>query len=431
MIPLLSRACLIPIRADFRAVVFYIQREFSPPPLTGPNADAISYLAATVANAPYIFSQETVKLPFANGDRSLVKYPGKRPLIRLTSRPPQLETPFSVFDENVITPNDAFFVRYHLSDLPKEIDSEKFTLAIKGSVENPLTFSVADLKTKFEPVEIAAVLQCSGNSRGFSTPRVGGGQLGHGAMGNAKWKGVRLKDILAKAGLKATAKQVTFNGLDKPVAEKTPDFIKALDVDQANDGEVMLAYEMNGQSLPFLNGFPLRLIVPGYYGTYWVKHLNEITVVDEPFSGFWMNPAYRIPDNDCGCVEPGTTPAKTIPIRRYNVRSFITNIKDGDKFKVGEKITLKGISFDGGYGIKEVFVSMNGGKNWFAAKLGDDLGKFSFREWRSTFAPAKTGDYEIKVRAVNRIGQTQPMEALWNPSGYMRNVVETIRIQAV
>jgi DMSO/TMAO reductase YedYZ molybdopterin-dependent catalytic subunit len=387
-------------------------------------------IAAAVANAPYIFAQETAKLPFANGERQLVKYPGKRPMLRLTSRPPQLETPFSVFNESVITPNDAFFVRYHLADLPKEIDSDKFAVSIKGSVENPIAFSVADLKTKFEPVEVTAVLQCSGNSRGFSTPRVGGGQAGNGAMGNAKWKGVRLKDLLAKAGLKAGAKQVTFNGLDKAVAEKTPDFVKALEVDQANDGEVMIAYEMNGESLPFLNGFPIRLIVPGHYGTYWVKHLNEITVVDETFNGFWMNPGYRIPDNEGACVEPGTTPGKTVPIKRYNVRSFITNLKDGDKVKIGEKVKLKGIAFDGGYGIKEVLISSNGGKSWSSAKLGDDVGRYSFREWQASFTAQKAGDHEIKVRAVNRIGQSQPMEALWNPPGYMRNVVETVRVQA-
>src|SRR5262249_4509129 len=156
-----------------------------------------------------------------------------------------------------------------------------------------------DLKTKFDPVEITAVNQCSGNSRGFSAPRVAGGQLGNGAMGNAKWKGARLKDVLQKAGVAAGAKQVTFNGLDSGPLEKVPDFIKALEVDHALDDDTLLAYEMNGEPLPMLNGFPLRLVVPGYYGTYWVKHLNEITVVDEPFNGFWMDPGYRVPDNAC------------------------------------------------------------------------------------------------------------------------------------
>jgi DMSO/TMAO reductase YedYZ molybdopterin-dependent catalytic subunit len=301
-----------------------------------------------------LLAEQKIVMPFANGERPLVKYPQKRPLIRLTTRPPQLETPMSVFNESVITPNDAFFVRYHLSDIPLSIDPDLFRLQIKGAVNSALTLSLDDLK-KFEPVELIAVCQCSGNGRAFSNPRVGGGQSGNGAMGNAKWRGVRLKDVLDKAGVKAGAKQVRFDGLDKGVSEKTPDFAKALDLDHALDGEVMLAYEMNGEPIPMLNGFPLRLIVPGYFGTYWVKHVNEITVLDEALNNFWMNPAYRIPDNDCGFIEPGTSPSKTTPIKKYTIRSFITNYQNGDKIKAREKISLKGIAFDGGYGIREIF----------------------------------------------------------------------------
>jgi hypothetical protein len=130
--------------------------------------------------------------------------------------------------------------------------------------------------------------------------------------------------------------------------ETTPDFAEALDVDHARDGEVMLAYSMNGEPLPTLNGFPLRLIVPGYYGTYWVKHLNEITVVDSVFDGFWMETAYRIPDTDCNCVELGTAPKATIPVNRFTVRSFITNVEDGATVRAGKETPLNGIAFDGG-----------------------------------------------------------------------------------
>ena len=186
---------------------------------------AAGLLAAGVGALPSarLFGQNTVTMPFANGERELVKYPQKRALIRLTTRPPQLETPCPVFNEGILTPNDAFFVRYHLAGIPTEIDSEEFRTEIKGHVNTPLSLSLADLKS-FEPVEVVAVLQCSGNSRGLVQPRVGGGQSGNGAMGNARWKGVRLKDVLAKAGLKAGARQVTFNGLDKPVLEATPGF---------------------------------------------------------------------------------------------------------------------------------------------------------------------------------------------------------------
>jgi sulfite dehydrogenase len=371
---------------------------------------------------------ETVTMPFVNGQRSLAKFPQKRPLILVTTRPPQLETPFSIFNEGVITPNDAFFVRYHVAEVPTSIDPKAFKVEIKGKVNSPLTLSLADLKTKFDPVEIVAVNQCSGNSRGFSNPRVAGGQLGNGAMGNAEWKGVRLKDVLNKAGVAASAKQVTFNGLDKAPLEKTPDFIKALEIDHALDEDTMLAYEMNGEPLPMLNGFPLRLVVPGYYGTYWVKHVNEIIVVEQPAPNFWMDTAYRIPDNECACVEPGTTPAKTRPIGRYNVRSFITSLGDGDKVKVGQGMTVRGIAFDGGYGITEVSFSDDGGKTWREARLGKDFGKYSFREWTIDFKPEQAGVFELKVKATNRNNQSQPLQPLWNPAGYMRNLVETVKV---
>jgi DMSO/TMAO reductase YedYZ molybdopterin-dependent catalytic subunit len=373
------------------------------------------------------FALDTVTLPFDNGARPLVKYPQKRPMIGQTSRPPQLETPFQIFDGGPITPNDAFYVRYHLADIPLQIDPDKFTLEIKGKVDHPLKLSLNEIK-KLKAVELVAVNQCSGNSRGFFDPRVAGGQLGNGAMGNARWRGVPLKAVLDMAGVQAGAKQVTFNGMDGPVLDKTPDFVKALDIDHANDGEVMLAYGMNGEDLPVLNGFPLRLVVPGYYGTYWVKHLNEITVIDNVFDGFWMKSAYRIPDTPCSCVEPGTAPKATIPINRYDVRSFITSVADGAKLKAGST-TLKGIAFDGGKGIKEVAVSIDGGNTWVPAELGEDLGKYSFRAWKLPVKLA-AGSHELKVRATNNAGDTQPAEPRWNPAGYMRNVVETVRVTA-
>lgn len=395
--------------------------------ITGSAATIAALGSETIFNSVKAFA-ETVTLPFENGERPLVKYPQKRMMIGLTARPPQLETPFSVFNDGVITPNDAFFVRYHLADVPLNIDADTFTLEIKGKVDKPLKLSLAEIK-KMPSVELVAVNQCSGNSRGFFNPRVAGGQLANGAMGNARWKGVPLKAVLDKAGVQSGAKQVVFAGMDGPVSDKTPDFAKALDIDHARDGEVMLAYGMNGEYLPVLNGFPLRLIVPGYYGTYWVKHLNEITVIDNVFDNFWMKTAYRIPDNECNCVEPGTAPKATIPINRFTVRSFITNVTDGAKVKAGKATRLKGIAFDGGKGIKEVAVSIDGGKTWMPTKLGKDLGKYSFREWK-TAVKLPAGAHELKVRATNNAGQTQPMEPLWNPAGYLRNVIETVRVTA-
>ncbi len=369
-----------------------------------------------------------VTLPFDNGERHLVGYPQKRPLIRLSARPPQLETPMSVYNEAVLTPNDAFFVRYHHGGSPPLIDPDTYRLEVKGKVDTPLSLTLQDLKW-FEPAEVVAVNQCSGNGRGFSNPRVAGGQLGNGAMGNARWKGVSLKAILDKAGVQEGARQVVFNGADTPAAETIPHFLKALDIDHARDGEVLLAYSMNDADLPVLNGYPLRLVVPGYYGTYWVKHVNEVTVIDNVYDGFWMKTAYKIPNNQCACVTPGTKPASTVPINRMNVRSFTTTHADGAKVSAGNSIKIGGIAFDGGYGITDVVFSTDGGKTWRAAELGPDLGKYSFRQWSAKIA-LKEGNHALAVRAINRIGQTQPVEALWNPAGYMRNNIEVVNITA-
>lgn len=384
-------------------------------------------MAAALGDA--LAAPSLVRLPFENGERELVAFPQKRPMIVLTSRPPQLETPFSVFGEGVITPNDAFFVRYHWSAIPTAIDPQAYRLKVGGHVNAPLELSLDAIKQMGTPVDIVAVNQCSGNSRGHFSPRANGGQLSNGAMGNARWTGLPLKTILEKAGVKAGAVQVAFDGLDTPPAGDGPDFVKALNIDHALDGEVMVAWQMNGADLPMLNGYPLRLVVPGYYGTYWIKHLSSITVLDKGYDGFWMATAYRIPDNACACVTPGTAPAKTVPISRFNVRSFITSVQDGARVAAGKELVVKGIAFDGGYGVSEVAFSSDGGKTWQAATLGQDLGRYSFREWRAAFKPGK-GQHELMVRAVNRIGQSQPMTGLWNAAGYMRNTVETTRITA-
>ena len=197
-------------------------------------------------------------------------------------------------------------MRYHLAGIPLKIDTDAFRLSIQGKVDNPLSLSLSDLKTGFEPIELTAVNQCAGNGRGFFEPRVPGGQIANGAMGNARWKGVPLKALLAKAGVQAGAVQVSFKGLDEPVLPETPAFVKALDLDHANDGEVMVAYAMNGEDLPWLNGFPIRLVVPGRYGTYWIKHLAWIAVLDAPLDNFWM----KSTNASRTTLAPAPTPAR-------------------------------------------------------------------------------------------------------------------------
>jgi DMSO/TMAO reductase YedYZ molybdopterin-dependent catalytic subunit len=337
----------------------------------------------------------------------------------------------AVFTDGLLTPNDAFFVRYHLSAHPTRIAPATFRLRVRGKVNTALELSLADLKRLAPPVELTAVNQCSGNSRGYFNPRVNGGQLGHGAMGNARWTGIPVRALLGQSRPRKDARQVAFKGLDHGLLAGTPDFIKALDVDHALDGEVMLAWAMNGEDLPMLNGYPLRLIVPGYFGTYGVKHVDDLEVLDSVYTGFWMASAYRVADNPSHTVAPGTAPKKTIPIARFTIRSFITSLADNATIPAARETVVRGIAFDSGHGIREVTVSSDGGQTWRAATLGADSGRYGFGEWKFGFTPPARGSFTPLSRALNRIGESQPLEPLWNPAGYARYVVETVCVEAV
>jgi DMSO/TMAO reductase YedYZ molybdopterin-dependent catalytic subunit len=376
-------------------------------------------------------AETTVDFPFPGGvgERPLAgNFPGKRDMVLQRTRPPLLETPFEVFDHSVFTPNDRFFVRWHWSAIPTTVDVDSFRLTVRGHVDTPLSLTLAEITRGLPRVELAAVNHCSGNSRGFFAPRVAGGQWANGAMGNARWIGVRLRDVLDRAGVKAGAVQVRFNGLDNPVVPTAPDFMKSLSVDHARDGEVMIAYAMNGTQLPLLNGFPLRLVVPGWYSTYWIKMLSDIEVLDQPDDNFWMKTAYTIPDTPHADMKPGRTGVKMVPINRMVPRSFITNIKDGDRIPAAHPVQARGIAFGGDSGVAKVDFSADGGKTWRAARLGKDEGKYSFRQWHAGFSFAAPGSQTLMVRCTNTAGEVQPDAANWNPSGFMRNVIETIRV---
>src|SRR6202045_36353 len=300
--------------------------------------------------APPIWSEPawadaTVNLPLPGGpdQRQLTTaFPQKGEMILLRTRPPLLETPFSVFDHGVFTPNDRFYVRWHLANIPTQIDGAAFRLNVHGAVKRELSLSLTELLTKFPRVELAAVNQCSGNSRGFFAPRVAGGQWANGAMGNALWTGGRLRDILDRAGVKAGSAAVRLHGLDMGVIPATPVFMKSLHVDHARDGEVMIAYAMNGQPLPMVNGFPTRLIVPGWYSTYWVKMLSDIEVLQQPDDNFWMAKAYLVPDTPHASMEPGQTGVPMVPINRMVPRSFITSLSDDQRVPAGQPLTVRG-----------------------------------------------------------------------------------------
>ena len=369
-------------------------------------------------------------LPQGNYDTAvLAALPGKRPLIRLTDRPPNYETPLSYFS-NPITPNDAFFVRYHLSGIPARIDAASWRLEVGGEgAASPYQLTLAQLQNDFEQVSISAVCQCSGNRRGFSLPHVPGVQWGMGAMGNAAWRGPRLKDILAKAGLAAGTVEVVLDGADAAPITGTPDFIKSIPFAKAMDDNTIVAVQMNGEALPHFNGYPARLVVPGWTATYWMKHLTSIRAVNRAFDGFWMRGAYRIPNGMFPVVQrflSQETDANT-PITEMVVNSLIVSPSEGQRFTAGQMVDVAGIAWDSGYGIARVEISTDGGANWRQAALGADGGRFAFRPWSHRFAAAR-GTEKIMAKATNRIGQTQVDTLIFNGPGYHNNVTRPTTI---
>ena len=365
------------------------------------------------------------------GEAALDALPGKQPLIRLSYRPPNYETPIDHF-RTPVTPNDAFFVRYHLSNIPDandpSIDPKTWKVGIGGDgAEREVALTLDDLKS-MPAIEVTAVNQCSGNRRGLFQPHVPGVEWGYGAMGCAKWKGVRLKDLLDRAGLKKEAIEIVLNGAEGPAFDKTPDFIKSVPVWKAIEDTTLIAYEMNGAPLPHLNGFPARLVLPGWTGTYWMKHIVSIKAVTKPDTNFWMAAAYRIPTGKFPIVAhfASQETAANTPITEMVVNSLITSHGDGTAVKAGS-VTIGGIAWDAGYGIDAVDLSTDGGKSWSAATLGQDLGRFAFRPF-SLAMPARTGKLTVMARASNAIGQTQTTALIANPAGYHHNVMHSVTL---
>ena len=345
-------------------------------------------------------------------------FPAKRGMILQRTRAPLLETPIDAFDgaltDSPFTPNDRFFVRWHYDDIPLSVDVGSFRLKVGGAVKRTLSLSLADIQA-LPQVEIAAVNQCSGNSRALFGPRVPGAQWGNGAMGNALWTGVRLRDLLDRAGVAPGAVQVRFSGLDNPPGE-APDFAKSLNLDRAIAEDTIVAYGMNGTQLPLLNGFPLRLIVPGWFSTYWVKALDTIEVLTTPDTGYWMEKAYRVPTAPRATVVPGAKDFPTAPIGAMIPRAFFTR---------ADATAVRGVALGGDAGVAKVDWSIDAGKSWQAAELGPDHGAFGFRRWSATLP---SGSHTVAVRATNAKGETQGTDPVWNPGGYMRNTIETAKV---
>jgi DMSO/TMAO reductase YedYZ molybdopterin-dependent catalytic subunit len=365
----------------------------------------------------------------AAGADELGTLAGKKPLIRRSWRPPNYETPLADLVP-AFTANDAFFVRYHLAVIP-EIDVDTWRLKVGGSgAQKPLVLTLHDLRHDYKRVTLAAVNQCSGNRRGLFTPRVPGVQWANGAMGNAEWTGVRLRDVLSRAGVAANAVEVVFNGADVPVLPTTPDFLKSIPIERALDENTLIALEMNGHPLPHWNGAPARLVVPGWTGTYWIKHLTEIRIETAPFDGFWMKGAYRVPTGAFpGARFKSQETPETTPITEILVNSLVTSHVSGAHLKHDAKAELAGKAWDGGAGIVAVEISTDGRQSWQPAELGRDLGRFAWREFRYRLDTSKPGALVVAVRARSRDGATQPDKLTANPGGYHDNIVQTVSLE--
>jgi DMSO/TMAO reductase YedYZ molybdopterin-dependent catalytic subunit len=359
----------------------------------------------------------------------LAALPGKKPLIRRSFRPPNFETPLADLAAP-LTDDGAFFVRYHLTVIPR-IDPDGWRLQVSGaSARRALTLSLAELRSGFEQVEVVAVNQCAGNRRGLFTPRVPGVQWGGGAMGNARWRGVRLREVLQRAGVAADALEVVFGGADAPVLPATPAFVKSLPVERALDESTLVAFEMNGRPLPHWNGAPARLVVPGWVGTYWMKHLTSIRIEPRAFDGFWMKTAYRVPTGAFpGARFTSQETAETTPVTELLVNSLIVSPVSGARLSRGAHAELAGKAWDGGAGIEGVEVSVDGGQSWRDATLQRDLGRFAWREFRFVLDTSRAGRLDVAVRARSRNGAKQPDKLTPNPSGYHDNIVQAVSLE--
>jgi DMSO/TMAO reductase YedYZ molybdopterin-dependent catalytic subunit len=342
-------------------------------------------------------------------------------LIVRSQNPQDLETPISLLDA-WITPNDLFYVRSHIYT-PK-IDMGTWRLQIDGQVNQPLTLTLDDIKKYPESTQVVT-LECSGNGRAFYEPTIPGAQWEKGAVGNARWTGVRLADVLKHAGLKPGARFITIDGADVPMG-KVPDFIRSLPLEKAMHPDTLLATQMNGEPIPIAHGFPLRLIASGWTGNNSVKWVTHITVSDQPTDAFFYKTAYRYPTMP---VAPGASvnAANMAPLTALAVKSSITAPSPGAQFKAGS-VKIKGIAYAGEADIVGVDISTDLGATWKPATLGRDHAKYAWRLWEYSWTAGNEGSYVVMSRAKDSTGRVQPMVQAWNPSGYLWNVVDKVRV---
>ena len=339
-------------------------------------------------------------------------------LITRVMRPFDAETPVRELT-SWLTPNERLFVRSHFGPPnPEAIDPTVWQLKVGGKVDQPLSLSLTELK-QFEPATVTSVLQCSGNGRAFHRPKVPGVQWERGAVGNLEWTGVRLKDVLAKAGLKSQARHVQFLGADRPVLASVPLFVRSIPIEKALHPDTLLAFEMNGRPIPLLHGAPLRLITPGWMAESCIKWLTEITVQTGEATGYYMQQAYRIPVTTVA-PESGLPEPRMLPVEEMPVKSLVTAPADGESVPIGP-IAVKGVAWAGEARVVKVEVSVDGGTSWEPARLLGEEHPYAWRQWQFVWNAKTAGTATVLCRATDARGETQPEMTPWNPSGFLWN----------
>jgi len=375
----------------------------------------------TTTGAALAASSSSWPLSWA-ADTGHLAIPGKEDLIIRSYRFLDLETPIAYFD-TWLTPAQHFFVRNHMHE-PSTLDAATWKLSVGGEVEKPYTLSLAEL-SKLEAHSVVNTLECAGNGRAFQLPKVPGVQWQKGAVGTGRFTGPRLRDLLQRAGVKATGKHVMFRGLDE-VPGKVPPFIRSIPMEKAMDADTLVATQLNGAPLPKHNGFPARSMVPGWIGAASCKWLTEIKVLDKEFDGNFMTPGYRMPNQP---VQPGEAvkPEDTRPVTALSVKSLITAPLDGST-QQARSLDIKGVAWAGEAEVTKVEISTDGGASWHAAELGKDRSRYAWRMFSYKWTAPVAGQFTVLSRAADNQGRIQPTSPVWNPSGYLNNAIDQVKI---
>lgn len=352
-------------------------------------------------------------------------------LVVLNDKPWNVETPAHLLDDEV-TPADRMFIRNN-GLIPEKIDGANWTLTLNGeSVKAPKTYRLSDLKKRFKTYTYQLVLECAGNGRAGYHPSTAGNQWTDGAVSCAEWTGVRLKDVLADVGLKDDAVYIGYYGKDLHISldPAKPVISRGVPMRKALEDETLLAWAMNGQDIPLVHGYPLRLVVGGWPASVSGKWLHTISVRNKIHDGAKMTgKSYKLPIRP---IEPGVDPPESEfrIIESMPVKSVITFPKTGAMLNEGQPLSLRGHAWAGDRAVKDLFISFDYGATWQKANLKAPRNRLAWQSWNAEVKLPQKGYYEIWARAVNEAGVSQPMVMpQWNPEGYCNNACHRIAVK--